>query len=115
MVDAESLAQPHVVFCVARQRKSVVACGAAVLYGDYAEIKRMFVDERGASAWGWAAESSTTLRQRPCRAAYARCRLETGVSSQPARRCMKSAVTISSRLLATTGTIRSACFTRRRL
>ena len=46
LVDIESLAQPHVIFCVARPEGEIVGCGAAVLAPEgYAEIKRMFVHE----------------------------------------------------------------------
>lgn len=46
MVDIDSLVQPHVIFCVARQDNVLVGCGAAVLKPDgYAEIKRMFVHD----------------------------------------------------------------------
>ena len=39
----ESLMTPNVLFCVARVDGAPVGCGAAVVYDDYAEIKRMFV------------------------------------------------------------------------
>lgn len=46
LVDVETLAQPNVIFCVARLDGEVAGCGAAVLMPEgYAEIKRMFVRE----------------------------------------------------------------------
>ena len=55
MVDAELLAQPYVIFCVARREGKALGCGAAVLYGGpeapYAEIKRMFVHEEARGSW----------------------------------------------------------------
>ena len=46
LVDVEALAQPNVIFCVARLDDAVAGCGAAVLMPEgYAEIKRMFVSE----------------------------------------------------------------------
>jgi putative acetyltransferase len=52
MVDVTTLLQPNVIFLVARMGEAAVGCGAAVLHSEdpndsYAEIKRMFVDERG--------------------------------------------------------------------
>lgn len=39
----ESLMAPNALFCVARVDGEPMGCGAAVVYDDYAEIKRMFV------------------------------------------------------------------------
>ncbi|MCS6826471.1 MAG: GNAT family N-acetyltransferase [Caldilinea sp.] len=46
LMDIDALAQPNVIFCVARLDGMLMGCGAAVLMPDgYAEIKRMFVRE----------------------------------------------------------------------
>lgn len=85
MVDAEVLAGPHVVFCIAHRGDQVLGCGASVLYADYAEIKRMFVLEEargiglGERILGFL-ESATASR-----GVYT-LRLETGVHSHAAIR-----------------------------
>jgi putative acetyltransferase len=83
MVDAESLAQPHVVFCVARQEEKIVACGAAVLYDNYAEIKRMFVDEQ-ARGLGLGGRILDYLETEAVARGVRTLRLETGVHSYAA-------------------------------
>jgi putative acetyltransferase len=89
LVDAESLAQPHVIFCVAQRGEQILGCGASVLYADaaaaYAEIKRMFVLEEarglrlGERILGFL-ETETAAR------GVRTLRLETGIHSHPARR-----------------------------
>jgi putative acetyltransferase len=85
MVDASLLAQPNVVFCVARQDGRALGCGAAVLYGDYAEIKRMYVhdDARGLRL---GARILAFLETETAGRGVRTLRLETGVVSHPARR-----------------------------
>jgi putative acetyltransferase len=90
MVDAGALAQPHVIFCVARQGGKVLACGAAVLYAEtggacYAEIKRMFVHEE-ARGLGLGVRVLQYLETETAGRGVRTLRLETGVHSQPARR-----------------------------
>lgn len=90
MVDAEALAQPHVIFCVARQAGKALGCGAAVLYDDaagirYAEIKRMFVHE-GARGLGLGMRILEYLESETADRGVPTLRLETGVHSHPARR-----------------------------
>ncbi len=98
MVDPSLLAQPHVVFCVARRHGRALGCGASVLYvpmGDgsqgashaeppYAEIKRMYVhaDARGL---GLGARILAYLEQRTAARGVRTLRLETGVISDAAR------------------------------
>ena len=90
MVDAENLAQPHVIFCVARHDGRALGCGASVLYGDhaeapYAEIKRMFVHE-DARGLGLGVRILEYLEERTAERGVRTLRLETGVISHPARR-----------------------------
>jgi putative acetyltransferase len=85
MVDAALLAQPHVIFCVARQHGRALGCGAAVLYDGYAELKRMYVhaDARG---MGLGVRILTYLEAEAASRGVRTFRLETGVVSHPARR-----------------------------
>ena len=91
MVDAGLLAQPNVVFCVARQNGRALGCGASVLFGGshteppYAEIKRMYVhdDARGLGLGGRILEY---LEQQTALRGVRTLRLETGVISHAARR-----------------------------
>lgn len=85
LLDLESLMQPDVLFCVARADGAPVGCGAAVVYGDYAEIKRMFVSLacRG-EGLGWRMLSfiETEIAARGVPVA----RLETGIHQSEAIR-----------------------------
>jgi putative acetyltransferase len=85
MVDADSLVQPHVVFCVARRGEQILGCGASVLHPDYAEIKRMFVLEeaRGLRLGECILEF---LEEQTAARGVNTLRLETGIHSHPARR-----------------------------
>lgn len=99
MVDPRLLAQPYVVFCVARQHGRALGCGASVLYvpmgddsqGDshaeppYAEIKRMYVHE-DARGLGLGARILEYLEQQTAARGVRTLRLETGVMSHAARR-----------------------------
>ena len=95
MVDPGLLAQPNVVFCVARQNGRALGCGASVLYGDgkgdgkgagaYAEIKRMYVHE-DARGLGLGARILQYLEQQTAARGVRTLRLETGVISHAARR-----------------------------
>jgi putative acetyltransferase len=90
MVDVAALAQPHVIFCVARHNGRALGCGASVLYEDhpeapYAEIKRMFVHE-DARGLGLGARILECLENRTAERGVRTLRLETGVISHPARR-----------------------------
>lgn len=85
MVHADSLAQPHVIFCVARRGEQVVGCGASVLYADYAEIKRMFVLEE-ARGLKLGERILGFLEAQTAAAGVRTLRLETGIHSHPARR-----------------------------
>ena len=78
LLDMASLLEPNVLFCVARIDGDPMGCGAAVVYDDYAEIKRMFVnpESRGAGL-GWRmlnfVEGELVARDVPV------ARLETGI------------------------------------
>jgi putative acetyltransferase len=91
MVNAEALAEPHVIFCVARQAGKALGCGAVVLYTDdagaapYAEIKRMWV-QKGARGIGLGEAILAYLEAAAAGRGVRTLRLETGVDSHPARR-----------------------------
>ena len=86
LVDIESLAQPHVIFCVARVNDAVVGCGAAVLAPEgYAEIKRMFVRE-AARGHGVGRQVLAFLEEQVRGRGIALTRLETGIYSHDAIR-----------------------------
>ena len=85
LVDPAMLAQPHVIFCVARQGDQVVGCGASVLYAGYAEIKRMFVREE-ARGLALGERILGFLEAQTARRGVRTLRLETGVHSHAARR-----------------------------
>ena len=94
MVDPGLLAQPHVVFCVARQNGRALGCGASVLNGTagdnhaqlpYAEIKRMYVHE-DARGLGLGARILEYLEHQTTARGVRTLRLETGVISHAARR-----------------------------
>jgi putative acetyltransferase len=86
LVDTELLAQPHVIFCVARREGEIVGCGAAVLKPEgYAEIKRMFVRE-AARGHGVGRQILGFLEEQVRRRGVACTRLETGVYSHDAIR-----------------------------
>jgi putative acetyltransferase len=85
MVDAALLAQPHVIFCVARQHGRALGCGAAVLCEGYAELKRMYVHE-DARGLGLGARILAHLEAEVACHGVRTLRLETGVVSHPARR-----------------------------
>ena len=95
MVDPGLLAQPHVVFCVARQHGRALGCGAAVLYGGryagspaespYAEIKRMYVHE-DARGLRLGMRILEYLEQQTAARGVRTLRLETGAFSHAARR-----------------------------
>ena len=83
LLDIGSLMQPNVIFCVARADGDPVGCGAAVVYDDYAEIKRMFVSPvcRGRGVGGqMLAYIEAKLMARNVAVA----RLETGIHSTAA-------------------------------
>jgi putative acetyltransferase len=85
LVDAAVLAQPHVVFCVAKRGERIVGCGASVLYAEYAEIKRMFVREE-ARGLRLGERILDFLEAQTARRGVRTLRLETGVHSHAARR-----------------------------
>jgi putative acetyltransferase len=91
LVDAAVLAQPHVIFCMARQDGEALGCGAVVLYaGDgaarpYAEIKRMWVYD-SARGKGLGAQILGFLEREAALRGVRTLRLETGVHSHEARR-----------------------------
>jgi putative acetyltransferase len=91
MVDADALAQPHVIFAVARQNGKALGCGASVLnvsndaQDAYAEIKRMWVHEE-ARGLGLGILILAYLEQETAIRGVHVMRLETGVDSTPARR-----------------------------
>lgn len=86
LVDIESLAQPHVIFCVARREGEIAGCGAAVLQPEgYAEIKRMFVRE-AARGHGVGRQVLAFLEEQVRGRGIALTRLETGIYSHDAIR-----------------------------
>lgn len=86
LVDVESLAQPNVIFCVARLDAAIAGCGAAVLMPEgYAEIKRMFVSET-ARGHGIGRQILAFLENHLCARGVGVARLETGVYSHEAIR-----------------------------
>jgi putative acetyltransferase len=86
LVDIASLAQPHVIFCIARLEGEIVGCGAAVLAPEgYAEIKRMFVHE-AARGHGVGRRILTFLEKQVQQRGVTVTRLETGVYSHDAIR-----------------------------
>lgn len=86
LVGVDSLAQPHVIFCVARLDGGIVGCGAAVLKPEgYAEIKRMFVRE-AVRGHGVGRQILAFLEDQVRRRAVTLTRLETGVYSYDAIR-----------------------------
>lgn len=86
LVNVDALAQPHVIFCVARLDGGIVGCGAAVLKPEgYAEIKRMFVRE-AVRGHGVGRQILAFLEDQVRRRAVTLTRLETGVYSYDAIR-----------------------------
>ncbi len=86
LVDVDALAQPHVIFCVARLENAIMGCGAAVLKPEgYAEIKRMFVRE-AARGHGVGRQILAFLEDRVRSHGVGVTRLETGVYSHEAIR-----------------------------
>ena len=84
LVDVEALAQPNVIFCVARLDDAVAGCGAAVLMPEgYAEIKRMFVSET-ARGHGIGRQILAFLEDHLRARGVGIARLETGVHSYEA-------------------------------
>ena len=78
-VDIATLRAPHVRFAVARDRAGrAVACGAAVMAHDFAELKRMFV-EPGSRGRGIARTLLAFLEEQAAAAGVTVFRLETGV------------------------------------
>lgn len=86
LVDADALAQPHVIFCVARLEGVIIGCGAAVLKPEgYAEIKRMFV-RQAARGYGVGRQILAFLEDQVRGRGVGVTRLETGVYSHEAIR-----------------------------
>lgn len=86
LVGVDSLAQPHVIFCVARLDGGIVGCGAAVLKPEgYAEIKRMFV-RKAVRGHGVGRQILAFLEDQVRRREVTLTRLETGVYSYDAIR-----------------------------
>lgn len=86
LVDVASLAQPHVIFGVARLDGATVGCGAAVLKPEgYAEIKRIFVRE-AARGHGVGRQMLAFLEEQVRGRGVTLTRLETGVYSHNAIR-----------------------------
>jgi putative acetyltransferase len=86
LVDIDSLAQPHVIFCVARREGEIAGCGAAVLQPEgYAELKRMFV-HAAARGHGVGRQLLAFLEEQVRGRGIALTRLETGIYSHDAIR-----------------------------
>ncbi len=84
LVDAATLAQPQVLFCVARRAGEVIGCGAAVVQPEgYAEIKRMFV-RAPARGQGVGRQILAFLEEQLCLRQIGLARLETGIDSPEA-------------------------------
>ena len=87
----ETLAQPNVLFAVARDRNGkAIGCGAVVICLEFGEIKRMFVrpEERGR---GVGKAMLLFLEAEAARTGCTLLRLETGVSSPKRLRYMSAA------------------------
>lgn len=83
LLDPAQLAEPHVRFHLAYQGGEAVGCGAVCLYGDHAEIKRMYVKP----AWrglGVASHLLGALEADALASSAARLCLETGVRQHAA-------------------------------
>jgi putative acetyltransferase len=80
---ASTLAQPNVLFLVARVNGSAVGCGAIVKHPAYAEIKRMWVDPT-ARGLKLGAQLLTALERGTREAGISLLRLETGISQPEA-------------------------------
>jgi len=86
LVDVEALAQPTVIFCVARVDEAVAGCAAALIAPDgYAEIKRMFVCD-AARGRGLGGQILAFLEEQLRQHGVGTARLETGVYSHAAIR-----------------------------
>ena len=86
LVDAATLAQPQVLFCMARQAGEVIGCGAAVMQPEgYAEIKRMFV-RAPARGQGVGRQILAFLEDQLRLRQIGLVRLETGIDSPEALR-----------------------------
>ncbi len=89
MLAAEALAQPHVLFYVARVAGEAAGCGALLVKGNAAEIKRMFVQET-ARGLGLGRQILHHLEAAAARSGIHMLRLETGVASHAACRLYES-------------------------
>ena len=77
-IDVRALMQPAVVFAVARTEQGVaIGCGAVVMNGDWAELKRMYVVPQSRGA-GVAQAILGFLEERAIEQGAVLARLETG-------------------------------------
>jgi len=91
LVDIAALRAPHVRFAVARSGDGVaLACGAAVMASDFAELKRMFVLP-AARGRGIAKAVLAFLEQQAAAAGAPVVRLETGIHQPEALGLYESA------------------------
>ena len=80
-----ALFEPHIRFFVARKDGEAVACGGIALFGDFAELKRMYV-RPGARGQGAADAIIARLTAEAKNAGLHVLRLETGTAQQAAIR-----------------------------
>lgn len=78
LLQPATLAEPNVLFCVARLDGEAVGCGAVRFFAEYAEIKRMWVAPH-ARRQGVARRVLVWLEEQALRNGYSEVRLETGV------------------------------------
>ena len=81
----QALFQPHIRFFVARRNGAAIGCGWIALFGDFAEVKRMYVRETGRGR-GVAQALLTRIETEARAAGCVVLRLETGQRQSAALR-----------------------------
>jgi putative acetyltransferase len=77
-LSVEQLFQPDIRFFIARLNGEAVGCGGVALFGDYAEVKRMYT-RAAARGRGVGKALLASVEVEACKAAIRVLRLETGV------------------------------------
>jgi putative acetyltransferase len=86
----EAIFQPHIRFFIARLNSEPVGCGGVALFGDFAEVKRMYVRE-SARGLGVAKALLRRIENELVATALLILRLETGNRQCAARRLYERA------------------------
>ncbi len=86
----ESIFQPHIRFFIARLRGEPVGCGGVALFGDFAEVKRMYVGD-SARGHGVAQALLRRIETEVVAARLVTLRLETGNRQYAAQRLYEKA------------------------